>query len=237
MRNGHKHPYKQPFEKWSNYLINSVTSIFQIDPAEINFPNNGGSTGSKGGSLNEGNSAQKMQASQNKGLLPLLSFIEDVINAHIVSEFGEDFYFQFEGGDISAQLAKIQILKAESEIATTANEIRADLGREGTVPGGDIPLNGVAVQREGQLMQQRIHEYNKQQANINMILENTLGTQDLRVRKPKDPEGDKITPQDVQAGMAGNADTVDGKGTLMRVGKDGQSKDMENTGSQKLDLK
>src|SRR5699024_4368699 len=34
------------FEKWTNMLINTITSLFQIDPTEINFPNNSGASGS-----------------------------------------------------------------------------------------------------------------------------------------------------------------------------------------------
>lgn len=58
------------FEKWLNYLINVISALYGIDPAEINFPNNGGATGSKGGSLNEGNSKEKMQAFRIKGYNP-----------------------------------------------------------------------------------------------------------------------------------------------------------------------
>lgn len=212
------------FEKWLNYLINVISSLYGIDPAEINFPNNGGATGSKGGSLNEGNSAEKIQASQNKGLLPLLNFISDVINKHIVDEFGDDYMFQFVGGDIGTELEKIKVLAEKAKIGMTTNEVREHLGLSGDVIGGDIPLNGVIVQRAGQIMQEEQFNYSKQQDKINRLMEHAGNTQ---------PSSPGLSVQDVQQGLNGDADSVNGKGTLGKVGKDGQSKDLENTNSAK----
>lgn len=217
------------FEKWLNYLINVITSLYGIDPAEINFPNNGGATGSKGGSLNQGNSAEKTQASQNKGLLPLLKFIEDTINKYIVAEFGDIYLFQFVGGDIATELEKIKVLGEKGKIAMTVNEIRKELGLPGDVLGGDVPLNGVVVQRIGQVMQQEQFEYQKQQDNLGRLLEQTGGVDATAPATNAGP-----TFQDKQQGLAGNSDSVDGKGTANKlVGKDGQSKDKENTNSGK----
>lgn len=220
------------FEKWLNYLINVISSLYGIDPAEINFPNNGGATGSKGGSLNEGNSAEKTQASQNKGLLPLLKFIEDTINKYVVNEFGDQYLFQFVGGDISTELEKIKVLGEKGKIAMTVNEIRKELGLPGDVIGGDIPLNGVVVQRIGQVMQQEQFEYQKQQDNLNRLVEQTGGNLDPTT--PVSQSGSGPSFQDKQQGLAGNADNVDGRGTANNlVGKDGQVKGKENTNSAK----
>lgn len=216
------------FEKWLNYLINVITSLYGIDPAEINFPNNGGATGSGGGSLNEGNSAQKTQASQNKGLLPLLMFIEDTINKHIMPAFGDEYLFQFVGGDIATQLEKIRILSEEAKIGRTTNEVREALGLEGDVLGGDVPLNGVIVQRIGQLLQQEQFEYQKRQDKLQLVLENTRGTQ---VKSEQ-----LISFQDKQQGLAGNSGKVNGKDTFGRVGKDGQSKDLPNANAHKQSM-
>lgn len=214
------------FEKWLNYLINTITSLYGIDPAEINFPNNGGATGSSGGSaLNEGNSAQKLQASQNKGLLPLLMFIEDTINKYIMPEFSDEYLFQFVGGDIAMQLEKIKVLAEQAKIALTFNEARKALGLEGDVLGGDVTASGVQIQRIGQLMQQEQFEHSQRQERLQMVMENTKGTQ---IKKDQ-----LITPQDVQQGLAGNSDKVDGKGTVGPVGKDGQTKERTNANSGK----
>lgn len=221
------------FEKWLNYLINVITSLYQIDPAEINFPNNGGATGSKGGSLNEGNSAEKTQSSQNKGLLPLLRFIENVINKHIVEEFDDKYVFQFLGGDSTEELRKIQRLAEQGKIAMTVNEIRSALGLKGDILGGDIPLNGVVVQRIGQLLQEEGTNYQKQQDKLNRLLE-YAGNSSMASSQNTGDTSDLIRFQDKQQGLAGNADNVDGRDTYNQgVGKDGQLKNKENTNSSK----
>ena len=216
------------FEKWLNYLINVISALYGIDPAEINFPNNGGATGSKGGSLNEGNSKEKMQASQNKGLQPLLRFIEDTVNTFIIAEFGDKYQFQFRGGDLSAQLDKIKILEAEVKVFKTVNEARAEKGLE-PIKGGDVILDGVLIQSIGQLMQQEQFNYQKQQDKLNRLLELSDGEAD---------DSNGISFQDKQQGLDGTSASVNGKGESS-VGKDGQikGKGITNTNSAKQGMK
>lgn len=212
------------FEKWLNYNINVISSVFSIDPAEINFPNKGGgATGSgKGGGLNDGSFSDKNQASQNKGLLPLLRFIEDVVNKHIISEFSDDYHFQFVGGDIAAELQNIEILAKKGSIGVTINEIREELGYEEDIEGGDIPISGVVVQRLGQKMQEE--QYKKQDIDnaLTRLIENTGHLEGVTAG---------ITFQEYQQGLAGNSESVNGKETFGDVGKDGQIKTQENTSS------
>lgn len=205
------------FEKWLNYLINVISSLFSIDPSEINFPNRGGATGSKSNSLNEGDSSKKTKDSQNKGLQPLLRFIESIINKHIISEFGDKYTFEFEGGDSTGELEKLQMLKLESEIYKTPQIIAQEKGYEHDIPGGDIIQSGVAVQRAGQVIQQDNYEYEKQQdidakLNGDDIEENT-DTGNDNENKDTNPSGHYSANNDSD------------------IGKDGQSKEEENTNS------
>lgn len=212
------------FEKWLNYLINVISALYGIDPAEINFPNNGGATGSKGGSLNEGSSKEKMQASQNKGLQPLLQFIEDTINTFILAEFGDKYQFQFRGGDLEAQLEKIKILEAEGKVYKTVNEIRAEKGLE-AIKGGDVILNGTHIQAIGQIMQKEQFDYQKQQDKLNRLL-------DSAGAEGGDTNGG-LSFQDVQAGLDGTQNSSNDKGAT-GVGKDGQVKGQKNANSAKI---
>lgn len=222
------------FEKWLNYLINVISALYGIDPAEINFPNNGGATGSKGGSLNEGNSKEKMQASQNKGLQPLLRFIEDTINTFIVSEFGDKYQFQFRGGDLSAQLDKLKITEQEGKIFRTVNEIREEKGLE-PIKGGDVILNGVHIQAIGQAIQEEQLVYQKQQDNLARLMEMSGGleTPDTEPEAKDDTDNDTdVSFQDKQQGINGKSKKVNGK-VDTNVGKDGQLKSEENMNSTK----
>lgn len=198
------------FEKWLNYLINVISSLFSIDPSEINFPNRGGATGSKSNSLNEGDSSKKTKDSQNKGLQPLLRFIESIINKHIIAEFGDKYTFEFEGGDSTGELEKLQILKLESEIYKTPDIIAKERGYEHTIPGGDIIQNGVALQRAGQLEAQKNYEEEKEEQQA-QEMDNKLNDNESN-RKPKDSE---------------HYSTDNDTG----VGKDGQEQDSDNTNS------
>lgn len=226
------------FEKWLNYLINIIASLYGIDPAEIGFPNRGGATGSHGGNtLNEADPGKKHQASQNKGLQPLLRFIEDLINKHIIPEFGDKYTFQFVGGDSTSELEKIKIMYEKVKFAMTVNEAREALGLKGKVKGGDVPLDGVLIQRIGQLMQEDQDQYAKQQDRLTLLqsmLQPNVPEEGMDDTSPNTPNSDVTTgsPQDKQQGFDGNSRTVNGK-PKTNVGKDGQMKDKQNANSAK----
>lgn len=207
------------FEGWLSYQINMITALYQIDPAEIGFPNNGGATGKKGSSLNEGNSEDKMNASKNKGLYPLLKFISDIVNDFVVSEFpnSDDYVFQFVGGDFSAELARLKKLSEEVKIGKTFNEARKEMGLSTPILGGDVPASGVVIQRIGQEIQKENVEYERSQARMERLIEQTG-------KSPETNDSSKVSFQDKQQGLAGNSDNVDGKDTFNSVGKDGQEK-------------
>ena len=193
------------FEKWLNYLINVICSIFSIDPSEINFPNRGGATGNSGNTLNESSTKEKHRSSKDKGLEPLLKFIEDAVNKYIVSQFGDNYVFNFVGGDSQTEKEIIDILAAKGAIGLTINDIRAELGYP-PIEGGDVTLAGVHVQRLGQMMQEEQMKMQRQMEMHQFVAQ--------------------------QTGYNGNLDNVNGKGTHNKlVGKDGQAKGSNNTNS------
>jgi len=114
------------FEKWLNYLINVISSIFQIQPDEINFPNRGGSTGKgTGSSINEGSTAKtKMQQSQDKGLQPLLNDIEDFINDQILRYVDDKYLFRFTVGDAKTEQEHLNAIKTKLDNGMTTDEAR-----------------------------------------------------------------------------------------------------------------
>lgn len=139
------------FESWLNYLINIISSIFQIQPDEINFPNRGGATSKGGGSsINEGSTQKaKMQQSRDKGLQPLLNHIEDFINDNILPEVTDQYYFRFTLGDSTSELQRQEIIKAKLDNGLTINEARKEMGYEAYPDEeiGNLPGNpAIAVQ-------------------------------------------------------------------------------------------
>lgn len=191
------------FEKWLNYLINVITSIFQIDPSEINFPNRGGATGNSGNTLNEGSAEERFRNSKDKGLEPLLKFIEDAINKYIVSQFGDKYVFHFVGGDTQTEAEIIEMLEAKAKIGYTINDIREEFGKP-AIDGGDVILAGVHVQRLGQKLQEEQIQIQRQMEMQQFVAQ--------------------------QTGYNGNLDNVNGKDSFNQdVGKDGQLKAENNT--------
>lgn len=127
------------FEKWMNYLVNICCSIFQIDPAEVNFPNNGGVGGTSGG-LFQGGVEDKLQNSKDKGLRPLLRFIEDIINKHIVDRFSDDYVFTFDGLDPENETEKLENIVKQVHNFKTLNEVREEYGLP-PIEGGHLILD------------------------------------------------------------------------------------------------
>jgi len=140
------------FEKWMNYLINVCCAVFQIDPAEVNFPNNGG-VGGTGASMMEGSNEQRLKNSKDKGLRPLLRFVEELINKFIVTKFSDDFVFTFVGIDSKTDKEIADLDQSAVKVHKTVNEIRAEHDQD-PIDGGDIILDGVYVQYMIQQQQQ-----------------------------------------------------------------------------------
>ncbi|MCM1216808.1 MAG: phage portal protein [Lachnospiraceae bacterium] len=128
------------FEKWMNYLINIVCAVYQIDPAEVNFPNNGGAAGN-GGSVFESSNESKIKNSKDKGLRPLLRFIESVINKYIVSEFSDEYVFNFVGIDDKSEEEQLDIDTKAVKSYKTINEVRAERGLDSLGEDGDVILD------------------------------------------------------------------------------------------------
>lgn len=143
------------FEKWMNYLINIACAVYQIDPAEINFPNRGGAGGTGGGGLGDGGIEERLNHSKDKGLRPLLRFIESQINKHIISKFDRKFVFTFVGIDAKSEKEIADIRRLEITTYRTINEIRKEEGLP-AIEGGDIILDAQYVSHLGQLKQQEM---------------------------------------------------------------------------------
>lgn len=131
------------FEKWINYLINIICAVYKIDPAEINFPNNGG-VGGRANSLFEGND-HKYKQSKDKGLLPLLRFVENNINNYIVSSFNDKYVFSFKGVSEESEEHSLDIDTKKVTNFMTVNEVRAERGLK-EIENGDIILNPYFMQ-------------------------------------------------------------------------------------------
>lgn len=122
---------------WMEYLIKIICAIFQIDPAEIGFWN----LSQGGASLNDGNkNEQILKQSKDKGLRPMLRFVESVINSEIMTKLGDEissrYEFRFVGLESEERMQEVERHDKEVRSKKTVNEVRAETG-EPPLPGMD----------------------------------------------------------------------------------------------------
>lgn len=139
------------FSQWMDWLTKLITSIFAVDPTEINFTfGNTGQTQAMSESSNE----EKVVESKDKGLRPLVEHIQDAMS-QMVQDINPDFEFAFAGLDVDAERREKDGLIKESAAHLTVNEARAALdlpplpGERGDVIR-DINWKGWVDSKEGQ---------------------------------------------------------------------------------------
>ena len=125
------------FQKWMDFLIKITAAVYQTSPEEINF-----SMGSAGGDspmiAKEG--GQAILASKDRGLVPLLRFLQNFYNSNIIRRINPKYKFVFTGVEPKDQEKDID-LTVKKKFFTTVNEIRAAEDRPGlTLMVGDINI-------------------------------------------------------------------------------------------------
>jgi len=133
------------FSRWIDYCVNVLCAVFCISPQEINFPPRGLS-GAGGILQSEGMYAQVIKHSRDKGLRPLLQFIEHLINTYLIFPLtGESYAFVFKGLDELSPKEKIEQLYRECTTWKTVNEVRKEQGLK-PLPMGNYIASPIFVQ-------------------------------------------------------------------------------------------
>lgn len=122
------------FSKWMTFLGSIICAIYGIAPDEINFE----SFTSGASSLSGSDTEEKLSFSKDKGLLPLLSYLEGTLSEYVIGEFSDKYEFQWTGLDEEDQKTVFE----RKKLIMTVNEMRAEDGMD-KVDGdwGDAPLN------------------------------------------------------------------------------------------------
>lgn len=139
------------YSAWTEYLIKLACAIYNIDPIEIGWDI---ARGERAGGLNEGNQADRLQHSKDKGLYPLLKFLQRKINKYIVEQINPEFEFVFMGlnGMTISEELDLDIKKIQN--FQTMNEIREKYGLK-PLDDGDVVLNSTYVQSKNAAQQQQ----------------------------------------------------------------------------------
>lgn len=122
------------FAKWMTFLGSIICAIYGIAPDEINFE----SFTSGASSLSGSDTEEKLSFSKDKGLLPLLSYLEGTLSEYVIGEFSDKYEFQWTGLDEEDPKTVFE----RKKLIMTVNEMRAEDGLD-KVDGdwGDAPLN------------------------------------------------------------------------------------------------
>ena len=135
------------FSKWQEYLIKLTSAIYRIDPAEVNFPLSGSSDNKP---MFEGNNEARLKHSKDKGLFPLLKFLQRRINKHLISRIDPEYEFVFVGMDgVDQQTELDNDIKMMSNFMTV-DEIRIKRGLSplGEEKGGNQIANSILYQSQ-----------------------------------------------------------------------------------------
>lgn len=132
------------YNAWIEYLIKQACAIYSIDPSEIGWDisRSGGNSG-----LFEGSQAERLQHSKDKGLYPLLKFLQRKLNKYIVEQINPDFELVFMGlnGMTIQEELEMDIKKVNS--FATVNEIREKYEMK-PLEYGDVPENATLMQNK-----------------------------------------------------------------------------------------
>jgi len=127
------------FSKYMDFLIKISCAVFQIAPEEINFSSQSGASGS--GAVFESKGELKLKASRDKGLVPLLTSMENWMNREVLRYKSDEFEFVFVGLDGMTEADQLQLDEQRLKTSWTIDEIREENGREPLKKYGDIIEN------------------------------------------------------------------------------------------------
>ena len=83
------------FQLWNEFLIIMTCSVFTIDPSELGFQFR-----TQSQIFGQDGQKERLAHSKEKGLKPLLVFLQKIINKYIVSELSDKYEFTFTGVDV-----------------------------------------------------------------------------------------------------------------------------------------
>lgn len=127
------------FNEWTKFLIIMACSVYRIDPSELgfNFKESQQIFGQDG-------QRERLKHSREKGLKPLLIFLQGIITKYIVSELDENYEFAFTGIEVEDEEAQVKLdsEKLSSGMVSMQDIFKKYNGRDFD-PEKDIILNQV----------------------------------------------------------------------------------------------
>jgi hypothetical protein len=134
------------FGKWLSFLTSIACAIFGVAPEEISMESFATTSRGLGGNDTE----EKLVSANDKGLVPLLNFVEDIYSDFILQPFSPQYRLTFKGLDDEDEDKRWE----RQKLSLTWNEVRAvDSMDPIDGPLGDAPMNptliGIWAQESG----------------------------------------------------------------------------------------
>lgn len=122
------------FARFMTLLTAICCSIYGMDPAEISTEGFSAGTSPLSGS----DTSERLAASKDKGLRPLLAYFENLFTDYVVRDFSDKFVFRWTGFDELDEEKRHE----RAKLTMTVDEMRAEDGRK-PIGGqiGDAPVN------------------------------------------------------------------------------------------------
>lgn len=140
------------YQEWAQFLVIMVCSVYRIDPSELGF-----SFKNQTQIFGQDGQKARLQHSREKGLKPILIFLENIITKYIVSEIDEDYEFVFTGIEVEDEETQVNLdkIKLESGMVSMQDIFKKYSGREFDSEN-DIILNQVYQQAQASKQQQEM---------------------------------------------------------------------------------
>lgn len=129
---------------FNNHLMRIVCSQFQIDPVELGLDYLISATGRS--PMQQANNEYKIAYSRERGLLPLLMCVEDMINGDIIPALDQDladkYKFVFTGYTDDSAQTEIAQMQAEMTVWKSMNDLLIQSQKDAIdTPAAKLPLN------------------------------------------------------------------------------------------------
>jgi len=112
----------QDYQQWTSYLLKIACAMFQMDASELGFVFGAEGQSSSMGSMNP---EQRIIASKEKGLRPLLRAQQTWLNRWVIHKIDEDFEIAFGGLSVKSEADKLEQELKRVKHYMTINEVRA----------------------------------------------------------------------------------------------------------------
>lgn len=129
---------------FNNHLMRILCTQFQIDPVELGLDYLVSASGRA--PMQQANNEYKIVYSRERGLMPLLMFVEDIMNGDVLpaidKELSEKYKFVFTGYTDESPQSEIAQMQAEMTVWKTMNDLLQQAQKEKMdEPAANVPMN------------------------------------------------------------------------------------------------